>query len=180
MGLFYERKLKQYSDKTKGSKVDALSAGQAHLAYSLELPEVAKKDRGRIFADLYDQVFTEELTVDELLGALKILNIIEAEKRKVQAAIKRQEDFDRRFICLIDGAYHALFAVGQVCDARGIDRLEFESAKTVIPKAMEYIAQMVGTAQEEDESFSFNRYFKDAKTKTKIASYVQTEESSGL
>lgn len=180
MGLFYERKLKQYSEKPKGTRVDALSAGQAHLAYSLELPEVAKKDRGRVFADLYDQVFTEELTVDELLGALKILNIIEAEKRKVQAAIKKQEDFDRRFIFLIDGAYHALFAAGQVCDARGIDRLDFENAKTLIPNAMEYIAQMVAAAQEEDESFSFNRYFKDAKTKTKIASYVQTAESSDL
>jgi hypothetical protein len=39
---------------------------------------------------------------------------------------------------------------------------------------------MVAAAQEEDESFSFNRYFKDAKTKTKIASYVQTAESSDL
>lgn len=177
MGLFYERKLKQHSDKPKNIRVDALSAGQANLAYSLELPEVAKKDRGRVFADLYDTVFTEELTADELWCALRLLKMIETEKRKVQAAIKKQEDFDYRFIFLIDGAYHALFAVGQICDAREIDRLDFEKAKDLIPKAMEYIAEMVSTAQESDESFSFNRFFKDAKTKIKIATYIQAEES---
>ncbi|MDS1310080.1 AIPR family protein [Marinobacter xiaoshiensis] len=180
MGLFYERKLKQHNDKPKNLRLDALSSGQAHLAYSLELPEVAKKDRGRVFADLYDQVFTEELIADDLLIAVKILNLIESEKRKVQAAIKKQEDFDRRFIFLIDGAYHALFAVGQLCDARGVDRLDFENAKKLVPNAMEYIAQLVASAQEADESFSFNRYFKDAKTKTRVASYIQAEESKDL
>lgn len=177
MGFFYERKLKQYNDKPKNRRIDALSSGQAHLAYSLELPEVAKKDRGRVFADLYDQVFTEELTADELLVALRLLNVIEFEKRKVQAAIRKQEEFDLRFIFLIDGAYHALFAVGQVCDAKGVSRLDFENAKGLIPKAMEYIAQMVAATQEADDSFSFNRFFKDAKTKTKIATYIQTGES---
>ena len=180
MGLFYERKLKQHNDKPKNLRIDALSSGQAHLAYSLELPEVAKKDRGRVFADLYDQVFTEELIADDLLNAVKILNLIEAEKRKVQAAIKKQEDFDRRFIFLIDGAYHALFAVGQLCDARAVDRFDFENAKKLVPNAMEYIAQIVASAQEADESFSFNRYFKDARTKTRVASYIQAEESKDL
>ena len=48
MGLFYERKLKQHADRPKALRIDALSAGQAFLSYSEELPEVAKKDRGRI------------------------------------------------------------------------------------------------------------------------------------
>ncbi|MEA2116991.1 hypothetical protein [Halovibrio sp. HP20-50] len=126
------------------------------------------------------QVFTEELIADDLLNAVKILNLIESEKRKVQAAIKKQENFDRRFIFLIDGAYHALFAVGQLCDARGVDRLDFENAKKLVPNAMEYIAQLVASAQESDESFSFNRYFKDAKTKTRVASCIQAEKSKNL
>lgn len=178
MGLHYERKLKQFSDKPKKTRVDALLAGQAHLAYSLELPEVAKKDRGRIFADLYDQVFTEELTADELLCALRLLNLIEVEKRKVQSAIKKQENFDRRFIYLIDGAYHTLFAVAQLCDLRSINRLDYSQAEKLIPDALEYVANIVSNAQQADESFSFNRYFKDTKTKTKIASFISNIEAN--
>src|SRR5690606_24906231 len=84
MGLFYERKLSQHADKPRPNRIDALTAGQAHLAYGLELPEVAKKDRGRIFSDLYDQVFTDELLADELLCSIKILNAIETIKKNLQ------------------------------------------------------------------------------------------------
>ena len=63
MGMAYERKNGQHSDKAKHLRVDALSAGQAHLAFTLDLPEVAKKDRGRIFSDLYETVFTDDLKI---------------------------------------------------------------------------------------------------------------------
>jgi len=116
MGLFYERKLNQHSDQPRSLRIDALSAGQAYLAYGLELPEVAKKDRGRIFSDLYDQIFTDELIADDLLNALKVLNIIEGEKKTLQASIRNQTSFDKSKLYLIDGAYHVLFAIGQICD----------------------------------------------------------------
>ncbi|MCF2907126.1 AIPR family protein [Pseudoalteromonas sp. DL2-H2.2] len=180
MGLFYERKLSQHSDKPKPNRIDALTAGQAHLAYGLELPEVAKKDRGRIFSDLYDQVFTDELLADELLCSLKILNVIETIKKNLQSAIRKQEDFDSNQLFLIDGAYHVLFAIGQICDEREIERLDFEEAVKLVPIAMTYIAELVEETQGKDESFSFNRYFKDAKTKTKVASFIQNKERENV
>jgi len=85
MDLFYERKERQYLGKPRAQRVDALTAGQAHVAYGLELPEVAKKDRGRIFSDLYDQVFSDDLLADELLVSYRLLDIIESNKRKVQS-----------------------------------------------------------------------------------------------
>lgn len=175
MGLFYERKEKQHSDKPRAQRVDALTAGQAHLAYGLELPEVAKKDRGRIFSDLYDQVFSDDLLVDELLIALRLLSKIEGEKRKVQASIQSQNDFDASKMFLIDGAYHVLFAVGQIADKKNIDRLSLESTSQLIPSAIELISTMVSTEQAQDASFSFNRYFKDSKTKTKIAAHIENQ-----
>lgn len=177
MGLFYERKLNQYGDKPRNFRIDALSAGQAHLAYNLELPEVAKKDRGRIFSDLYDQVFSDDLLADELLYALKILNVIEIQKKSLQTSIKNQSQYDKRNLYLIDGAYHALFATGQVSDCRQIGRLDFERVKEIIPLAIQYVGEIVDIEQKKDDSFSFNRFFKDAKTKTKIASYIQTSEN---
>jgi hypothetical protein len=172
MGLYYERKERQHLSEPKAQRVDALTAGQAHLAYGLELPEVAKKDRGRIFSDLYDQVFSDDVLADELLIALRLLEKIESEKRKVQSSIRSQNDFDASKLFLIDGAYHVLFAVGQIADRKNIDRLSLERVSTLLPEAIELISSMVVKEQNEDETFSFNRYFKDSKTK-KIAAHVE-------
>lgn len=176
MGFYYERKHGQHAGQPKNTRIDALSAGQAHLAYGLELPEVAKKDRGRIFSDLYDQVFTDELIADELFAAIRILEAVEFKKKLLQDAIRKHEIFNKNEMFLIDGAYHVLFAVGQICDARQIDRMHYDEALKLIPISIEYISNLVNEAQEKDEGFSFNRYFKDAKTKTKIASYIQNQE----
>ncbi len=180
MGLFYERKLKQHSDKPRNQRIDALSAGQSHLAYGLELPEVAKKDIGRIFSDLYDQVYTDELLADELLCSLKLLNLIESEKKSLQTAIRAKTAFDVKKLFLIDGAYHTLFAIGQICEARGIDRLNFKETKNLVEEAIKYVSEVVNQEQDKDESFSFNRFFKDSKTKTKVAIYIQTQELSSV
>lgn len=176
MGLFYDRKDGQHSNQPKNVRIDALSAGQAHLAYSLDLPEVAKKDRGRIFSDLYETVFTDELMADDLLASIKVLSVIEHKKKLLQSSIRKEEKFNSAHMFLIDGAYHVLFAVGQICDAKGVDRLDYQKAITFVPAAIKYIGTMVEKAQRDDASFSFNRYFKDAKTKTKIAAYIQGME----
>lgn len=176
MGFYYERKNGQYSDKPKNTRIDALIAGQAYLAYELELPEVSKKDRGRIFADLYDQIFTDELMADQLFAAAKVLESVEVRKKLLQSAVRKQAPFNKDEMFLIDGAYHVLFAIAQICDARKIDRKDYKEASKLVSTAINYVAELVKEAQENDEGFSFNRYFKDAKTKTKIASYIQNRE----
>ena len=174
MGLYYERKLKQHQDYPKNVRVDALIASQAYLAYGLELPEVAKKDRGRIFSDLYDTVFTDDLTADDLLIPFRILELIEKEKKKLQRSIREQKNFDKSKMFLIDGAYHVLFGLAQLCEKAGERRLNYDFAKEKISDAINLVADIVQKEQETDESFSFNRFFKDAKTKVKIAAYIQS------
>lgn len=177
MGYYYERKLGQFADKPKPKRIDALSAGQAYLAYNLDLPEVAKKDRGRIFSDLYDQIFTDEIIADNLLASLTILKDIEQRKKGLQSAIKKEQVFDTRHLFLIEGAYHVLFGVGQLCDARSIDRMDSEKAIKFVEKSIEYIADLVEEIKKVDEAFSFSKFFKDAKTKTKVATFIQVKES---
>ena len=176
MGLFYERKSGQYGDENKAKRIDALTSGQAHLAYGLQLPEVAKKDRGRIFSDLYDQVFSDELLADELLVSFRILQKIEIEKRKIQASVRSGLKFNTANIFLIDGAYHVLFAVGEFADKRDVDRLSLDDVSPLIPDAIALISTMVISEQEKDDTFSFNRYFKDSKTKIKIAANIENQK----
>lgn len=75
---------------------------------------------------------------------------------------------------LIDGAYHVLFGLAQLCEKYGENRLNLEFAKGKIPEAINLVADVVKKEQELDESFSFNRFFKDAKTKVKLAAYIQS------
>lgn len=176
MNIYYERKLKQHANHPKSSRIDALMAGQAQLAYGLDLPEIAKKDRGRIFSDLYDTVFTDDLTADQLLVSYRLLESIETEKKKLQASIRTQEGFDKSKMFLIDGAYHVLFTIGQICDKKGETRFNFLQASSYLQQALELVGETVQYEQAKDESFSFNRFFKEAKTKVKLAARIQSSD----
>lgn len=115
IGLHYERKKSQFSAESPELRVDALDAAQAYLAYGLGLPEVAKKDRGRIFGDLYETVFSDDVTAQKLLTAKRIMDAISARKRLLRGRIKAEDYLAPGEMSLIDGAFHALFAVRQIC-----------------------------------------------------------------
>lgn len=167
-GIHYERKAKQYAQRPKAERLDALAAGQANLAYIQGLPEVAKKDRSRVFGDLYDTVFNDATTPDMLLVPYRVFEGIELLKREVQKKIRAEEGVDPRMLFLIDGAHHVLFTVAELCEASGQDPLDFAKAIEMVPQAVELVANLVDEESSVDEAFSFNRFFKDAKTKRKI------------
>jgi len=167
-GFFYERKARQHADQPKKKRVDALAAGQALLAYSLCLPEVAKKDRARVFRDLYDSVFNNERTTQHLLVPLRLYEEIQGQKRELQKKIRKGEKVDPSLLFLIDGGYHVLFAVHELCETRAIDPYDLAKAGKSIPSAMKLIKDLVTAEMEADEAFTTNRYFKDAKTKARI------------
>lgn len=174
VGMFYERKAKQFADEPRVKRVDSLAAGQAFLAYQLGMPEVAKKDRSRVFSDLYDEVFNEDITPTKLLVPLMVLGEIERAKRTIQKKIRRQERVDPRMLFLIDGAYHVLFTVCQLCEEASLDPDNEAVAKNYISSAMNLVANLVKEEIEVDEAFTFNRFFKDAKTKVKIQALVKS------
>lgn len=171
-GLFYERKARQHCRESKKKRIDALAAGQALLAYALGHPEVAKKDRGRVFRDFYDRIFNSHLATQQLLTPFRLYEKIQGQKRELQKRVKKNDAFDQSLLFLIDGGYHVLFGVHELCNAQGIDPFdETESAK-LIPKAIELVKQLVNTEISKNPSFTTNRYFKDAKTKDDVRSAV--------
>jgi hypothetical protein len=167
-GLYYERKARQYHEQPRQKRIDALSAGQAFLAYSLGCPEVAKKDRARVFGDLYDNIFNDDITTPMLLAPLQVFSEIETLKIDLHRKIKKGETFDRNLLFLIDGAYHVLFTVAELCESKGIDPINATLAKSEIQNALKVIKELVEQESKQDEAFTTNRFFKDAKTKGKI------------
>jgi hypothetical protein len=77
IGYYYERKANQHKEQKKEARIDALAAGQAYIAFHLEMPSVAGKERGRIFGDLYDMIFSDEITADQILRSLEVYKPIE-------------------------------------------------------------------------------------------------------
>lgn len=167
-GFYYERKKRQHSEQSKRKRIDALAAGQAYLAYHLSFPEVAKKDRSRIFSDLYDEIFNEDITTHKLLVPLKVFSEIESLKRAIQKNIRKGESFDPHHLFLIDGAYHTLFAVAEICEAKNVNKFDEKQAVSLIPKAVKLIADIVQKEMSADKAFSPSRFFKDGKTKLKV------------
>ncbi|WP_341214309.1 hypothetical protein [uncultured Limimaricola sp.] len=73
---------------------------------------------------------------------------------------------------MIDGAFHALFAIRQICNLDHIDMWDFDLAKDKADEAISLISDLYDSAQTEDANFSSNRYFKDARTKDLITKTV--------
>ncbi|WP_373991915.1 AIPR family protein [Duganella sp. BuS-21] len=161
---FYERKQNQWSDKPKARRIDAFECGQAFAAYHLGKPEIAKKDRGRIYSDLYDTVFTEDLTINELLCSFLLLREIDKLKKTVQSAIRNGSLDDPQEIFLIDGAFHVLYTVRLLAAKKNLDPSDFPTVKKQIRPAINLVKKIVSDKMSNDETFSFNRFFKDSET----------------
>jgi hypothetical protein len=177
-GLYYERKARQHHEQQRRKRIDALSSGQTFLAYSLGYPEVAKKDRARVFGDLYESIFNDDITTKKLLVPLRVFSEIEAIKREQQRKIKRGEAFDADLLFLGDGAYHVLFAVSEICASKNVDPFDENRAKAEIRHALKLIKELVREESVLDRAFTTNRFFKDAKTKIKVQRIIAAGNKS--
>jgi hypothetical protein len=175
MGYYYERKSNQHSEIQPELRVDALRGGQAYLAYAIGMPEVAKKDRGRVFGDLYETVFSENLTAHKLLTSYLLMKKIDILKKNVRKDISKNTPLNDGDISIIDGAFHVLFAVKQICIRDKKDQWDIEQASDSIPEAMRIISNLYESLSKTLVNFSSNRLFKDANTKDLITMSVDKE-----
>ena len=169
---FYESKAREFEDKEKDRRIDALSAGQAYLAYGLEKPEVAKANRGRIFSDLYNEIFTEDLDPMRLLISMQLSNLVLEIKSEFRIKIKNNEQLPDGAASLTDGAFHALFAIRKVLEKKELDIWSYQEGKKCIDEALGVIYEVYQDAEKEI-NFSSNRFFKDTHTKKLIAEKIK-------
>lgn len=172
LDYYYERKAGQHADKLASKRVDALTAGQAYLAFGIGLPETAKKDRGRVFGDLYDTVFAEDLTAPNLLTSFKLAKLLTEKKKLVRKKIREKEPLAYGEMSVIDGSFHTLFAIRQICNREGIDPWNYDLSSSKLDEAIELVSKLYEQERTKDVSFSSNRFFKDARTKDQVTKAV--------
>jgi hypothetical protein len=168
LGYYYERKARQHSDKLKEKRVDALDCAQAYLAYEKAMPEIAKKDRGRVFGDLYDLVYSEDISAERLLVSYKLMELINSHKKEVRRKIRNDEFVSVEEESLIDGAYHVLYALRLIIDRDEDDPWRIDAASTYVDEAIKIIGDLYQKAETAEINFSSNRYFKSPTTKNSI------------
>ncbi len=178
MGYFYERKTDQHRDSEKERRIDALVAGQVYLAYYLEFPEVAKKDRGRVFGDLYDLVFNSNITAKKRLTPIEVFAPIDERKRKLQIVIRKSQPVDPKQLIILDGNYHILHTISLLCKKKGLDETSSQVALSLLDEATEIVYTV--TKKEENKyreqglPFILLTFFKDGDTKNLIQHEVMS------
>jgi hypothetical protein len=118
----------EHRDQEVRLRIDAFAAGQAFAAYHLGLPEVAYKDKSRIFGDLYEDVFSEDTTAEQVLTAWRVLTEVKKEKRRYESLLRTEGEIDLEGFAVIAGSFHAVYAVRLLCIARKLDPNDAKSA----------------------------------------------------
>lgn len=168
LGYYYERKVRQYETEAPELRIDSLAAGQAYLAFYENLPEVAKKDRARIFGDLYEVIFNDDITAEKLLLSFLICRQIESRKRDAQGKVRNNQKVDEREWFAVEGTYHVLNAVKVFCELLQVDEPREEDWMPLIPHAIALIGDAVSSEVQQDHFFSSAKFFKDGKTKGRL------------
>jgi hypothetical protein len=135
------------------------------LAFYDNQPEVAKKDRARVFGDLYDNIFNDDITAHRILTPFLALRQIEIRKHDVQRCVRKQEPYDLHEFYCVEGTHHVLNVVSVLCDQLELNEITFETCATLIDHAIAIVGQTVAEQIKQDTLFSASKYFKDGRTK---------------
>jgi hypothetical protein len=122
LGYLYERKKGQHIGKPKAKRIDAEKAGQALFAFYTKMPAEAKNNKKLIFAEKYDDVFTDQITADSVLTVIRLFNEIESRKMKRKAEIlaNPQTYEDEAFI--IYSTHYILYTISELADLENIEK----------------------------------------------------------
>jgi hypothetical protein len=108
-GWFYERKKNQHHEKLRLRRIDAEKAGQVVMAFFGEMPAEAKAHKRLIFAEKYDEVFSDNLSADGLLLCLLLFAEIEQKKSEVRAGIAEDGVWLEVDSFILHASYYILF-----------------------------------------------------------------------
>lgn len=186
LGYFYERKKGQFAGKPKNKRIDAEKAGQALLAFFNKMPAEAKDAKRIIFAEKYDDIFTDQLTADSVLLAVRIFN--EIEERKVsrkREILNNQENYETESF-ILHATYYIMYVVSELTEIKKISK-EFSSYSD-IAALYEEAANLVQSAIDTEknslegykENYNHRMFFKGNRPKLHLEGFFKKLSSQNL
>lgn len=159
-GYYYEPRKGKYQGKEQKKRVDAEIAAQAYYAIFFESPARAKDKKKELFGSLYDDIFRQDLSPENLLLSYKILEKIRY--------LNNQEKYYQKYNFLKDAALHIaslIFRISKNKDIfQNIDNNINEFIKNYenVLHATEKVVK--NRVQEEGDKYEHRRTFKDPET----------------
>lgn len=179
LGYYYERKNNQYAGRPAERRIDSVFAGRSVLAFYLGLPEVAYGSRQKIVGDLYDEIYSEDRPVDDILLAVNLAKQFEKEKTVLQRKARRGELTHSHDAYQIHAIYHLLYTIASLASAQDVSIRSEADAEPFIQEAKRIVREVTIEALTTGRHMSYNQVFKDQKTKSRIDLFIEGERKAG-
>jgi len=168
LGYFYERKRGQHIGKPKGKRIDAEKAGQALFAFRNKMPAEAKNNKQLIFADKYDEIFSDQITAEDILTSIQLFNDVELRKLKKKKEIADHPKKYNAESFILHSTYYIMYAISELADARKItkDLKNYNDILCLYDEAVELIKKAIEVEKENlGNAYSHNKFFKSNRPK---------------
>lgn len=182
--LYYERKKNQHSDKPKFKRIDAEKTGQVLMAFFKEMPSEAKNQKRAIFAEMYDTIFHDDLTADNVMLAYMLFEKIENEKNKEKSQILSNSNTSYADFYLSHSTYWILYFLGKIARLYSLD-LEYTRMEQIwelfpnVRKLIEYLCKKEQDyLEKKGDKFSYQLFFKYNKPKKYFEELTENEVRS--
>lgn len=110
-GYLYERKNRQYfSTKDKSIVIDAEKTGQAILAFYLSKPAEAKDLKRTIFAEAYDEIFSDDIDAQAVILAFNCFYYVETIKKQLKKQIEMGH-IDQSNDFVMSATYYIMYVI---------------------------------------------------------------------
>ncbi|RJP55135.1 MAG: hypothetical protein C4583_01020 [Anaerolineaceae bacterium] len=173
LGYYYERKKGQYVGKPKVKRLDAEKVGQALFAFINKMPAEAKNDKKLIFADKYEEVFSDLITADTVLTVMRLFNEIEFKKaNKKNLILENPQTYDDESFILY-ATHYLLYVISELADKKSISKTQeshtqlihlYDDAITLLKQAIQEEKSLLGIK----EKYVHGVFFKSNKPKLHI------------
>jgi predicted nucleic-acid-binding Zn-ribbon protein len=166
-GYYYERKKNQYPTQPINNRIDIEKAGQALLAFKNGLPADAKDKKRIIFAEKYDEIFSEDITADLILLIYRLYQSIEANKIERKKEIFDQHENYEEESFILHATYYILYVLSKYADKLGIPKINdnFQDIIHYYPDAINNIKKAIEQRKNEltgfKETYNHRTFFKE-------------------
>ena len=159
LGYFYERKKAQHSRKPKDKRLDAEKVGQALLAFYNLMPAEAKDKKRIIFAEKYDDIFSDSTTAEAVLLAVDIFNYVEEKKSEQKKKILNNLNTSEEDISyILHSTYYIIYMMSVLAEREGVEKVlaKKEEILSLYDEANQLIRNAVKKEKESLEGYKEN------------------------
>ncbi|PJZ79208.1 AIPR family protein [Leptospira meyeri] len=167
-GYFYERKTDQYKDKPKNKRIDAEKAGQVLMCFYHGMPAEAKDNKPLIFGEKYNTIFSDEVSGDKLLLALRIFDEIEKNKRNIRKQESKEPGIKQSTEFILHASYYLLYTISLLAEKNKTEKIinNFEEIMKYYSEAKQSIEEIMKKEQTlQKKKYSHRVFFKGQRPK---------------